>query len=153
MVSHLNWLNALILSLIFSVQVFATEEVKFTKQKIQIGSKKITVEIANTPQQQQRGLMYREKMAADAGMLFIFDQEQPLNFWMKNTYINLSIAYIGKNKKIVDIQDMKATSAIDTQWPTYPSAKPGMYALEMNQGWFTKNHIKIGDLLVLPRSK
>lgn len=153
MVSHLNWLNALILSLIFSVQIFATEEVKFTKQKIQIGSKKITVEIANTPQQQQRGLMYREKMAADAGMLFIFDQEQPLNFWMKNTYINLSIAYIGKNKKIVDIQDMKATSAIDTQWSTYPSAKPGMYALEMNQGWFTKNHIKIGDLLVLPRSK
>ncbi len=153
MVSHLNWLNALILSLIFSVQVFATEEVKFTKQKIQIGSKKITVEIANTPQQQQRGLMYREKMAADAGMLFIFDQEQPLNFWMKNTYINLSIAYIDKNKKIIDIQDMKATSAIDTQWSTYPSAKPGMYALEMNQGWFTKNRIKIGDLLVLPRSK
>lgn len=153
MVSHLNWLNALILSLIFSVQVFATDEVKFTKQKIQIGSKKITVEIANTPQQQQRGLMYREKMAADAGMLFIFDQEQPLNFWMKNTYINLSIAYIDKNKKIIDIQDMKATSAIDTQWSTYPSAKPGMYALEMNQGWFTKNRIKIGDLLVLPRSK
>lgn len=153
MVSHLNWLNALILSLIFSVQVFATEEVKFTTQKIQIGSKKITVEIANTPQQQQRGLMYREKMAADTGMLFIFNQEQPLNFWMKNTYINLSIAYIGKNKKIVDIQDMKATSAIDTQWATYPSAKPGMYALEMNQGWFTKNRIKIGDLLVLPRSK
>lgn len=153
MVLRLNWLSVLIISLLLSFQAFAKDEVKFSKQKIQIGSKKITVEIAKTSQQQEHGLMYREKMAADSGMLFIFDQEQPLNFWMKNTYINLSIAYIGQNKKIVDIQDMKATSAIETNYPTYPSAKPAMYALEMNQGWFAKNHIKIGDLLILPRQK
>lgn len=154
MVSHLNWLNALILSLFLSVHAFATtNKVSFESQKIQIGSKKITVEIASTREQQTQGLMFREKMPQNSGMLFIFDQEQPLNFWMKNTFINLSIAYIGKNKRIIDIIDMKATSAIETNFPSYPSSKPAMYALEMNQGWFTKNRIKIGDLLTLPRSK
>ncbi|AZZ35338.1 hypothetical protein CIK05_00480 [Bdellovibrio sp. qaytius] len=157
MVSHLNWLNVLILSLFLSLQTFATTKtlpkVSFTSQKITIGAKKITVDIAKTHEQQEHGLMYREKMPVDAGMLFIFEQDQPLNFWMKNTYIDLSIAYIGKDKKIIDILDMKATSAMQTDYPTYPSSKPAMYALEMNQGWFTKNHIKIGDLLVLPRSK
>ena len=135
MVSHLNWRNVLILSLIFSFQVFATTpKYKFTKKQIQIGTKKITVEIAKTPEQQAHGLMFREKMPADSGMLFIFENEQPLSFWMKNTYLDLSIAYIGKDKKIIDIIDMKATSSLQTSYPSYPSSKPAMYALEMNQG-------------------
>ncbi|MES2802517.1 MAG: DUF192 domain-containing protein [Bdellovibrionota bacterium] len=152
MVSHLNWRNVLILSLFFSLQIFATtQKVKFTHQKIQIGTKKITVEVAQTREQLEHGLMFREKMPIDAGMLFIFSKEQPLSFWMKNTYLDLSIAYIGKDKKIIDIIDMKATSSVQTDFPAYPSSRPAMYALEMNQGWFTKNRIKIGDLLVLPR--
>lgn len=152
MVSHLNWLNVLILSLLFSFQVFAVTPAKvtFKKEQIQIGAKKITVEIAQSREQQEHGLMFREKMPTDSGMLFIFKDEQPLSFWMKNTYIDLSIAYIGKNKKIIDIIDMKATSSLQTSYPSYPSSKPAMYALEMNQGWFTKNRIKIGDLLRLP---
>lgn len=154
MVSHLNWRNVLILSFFFVSQVFATTpKISFDKKQIQIGTKKITVEIAVTREQHERGLMYREKMGADTGMLFIFDSEQPLSFWMKNTYIDLSIAYIGKDKKIIDIIDMKATSSLQKEFPSYPSSKPAMYALEMNQGWFTKNRIKIGDLLVLPRSQ
>lgn len=156
MVSHLNWLNALILSLFFSTHLSASTssaKVTFTSEKIQIGSKKISVEIAKTRAQLEHGLMFREKMPVNHGMLFIFAEEQPLNFWMKNTYIDLSIAYIGKNKKIIDIIDMKATSAVDTKFDSYPSSKPAMYALEMNQGWFAKNRIKIGDLLTLPRSK
>lgn len=155
MVSRLNWLNVLILSLFFYLPLLSAPAVtvNFEKQKIQIGSKKITVEVAQTREQHEHGLMFREQLPLDSGMLFIFDEEMPLNFWMKNTYIDLSIAYIGKNKKIVDIQDMTATSSMQTQFPSYPSAKPAMYALEMNKGWFVKNHIKIGDLLILPRVK
>lgn len=155
MVSHLNWRNVLILSLIFSFQVFAVTPAKvtFSKQQIQIGAKKITVDVAKTREQQEHGLMFREKMPKDEGMLFIFENEQPLSFWMKNTFIDLSIAYIGKDKKIIDIIDMKATSSLQTSYPSYPSSKPAKYALEMNQGWFTKNRIKIGDLLRLPSSK
>ena len=154
MVSHLNWLNALILSLFFSTPTFAlVPKVTFTKQQIQIGNKKINVDIAESRAQQEHGLMFREKMPKDEGMLFIFADEQPLSFWMKNTYIDLSIAYIGKDKKIIDIIDMKATSSLQTSYPSYPSSKPAMYALEMNKGWYTKNRIKIGDLLRLPSSK
>jgi uncharacterized membrane protein (UPF0127 family) len=81
-------------------------------------------------------------------MLFIFENEQILSFWMKNTFIDLSIAYIDKNKKIVDIQEMKATNQMMVgDLPSYPSAKPAMYALEMNKGWFKKNKIEIGQAL------
>lgn len=156
MVSHLNWLNALIISLFFSAATFAVSPVntiKFEKEKIQIGSKKITVEIAKSRAQHEHGLMFRDHLAADSGMLFIFDEEMPLSFWMKNTYIDLSIAYIGKDKKIVDILDMKSTTSIETNYPSYPSSKPAMYALEMNKGWFAKNQIKVGDLLKLPQTK
>lgn len=158
MVSLLNWRNVLILSLFFTFQVFAgpkdsTPKVKFNKQQIQIGAKKITVEIAKTREQHEYGLMFREKLAADSGMLFIFEEEMPLSFWMKNTYIDLTIAYIGKDKKIIDIIDMKGTSAMQTDFPSYPSSKSAMYALEMNKGWYTKNRIKIGDLLVLPKGQ
>ena len=156
MVSHLNWRNVLILSLFFTFQVFAKApetSPKFEKIQIQLGSKKLTVEVAKTREQHEYGLMNRNKLATDAGMLFVFENEMPLSFWMKNTFIDLSIAYIGKDKKIVDILEMKATSSIQTDFPSYPSSKPALYALEMNKGWYTKNHIKIGDLLVLPKGQ
>lgn len=127
-------------------------EVKFESAQIQIGSKKITVELAETPQQHEKGLMYRETLEKDKGMLFIFDREQTLSFWMKNTYVDLSIAYINEKMKIVDIQEMKATSPLEiSEPPTYPSKKPAMYALEMPKGWFKASNIKVGQTLKLPK--
>ncbi len=127
-------------------------EVKFESAQIQIGSKKITVELAETPQQHEKGLMYRETLEKDKGMLFIFDREQTLSFWMKNTYVDLSIAYINEKMKIVDIQEMKATSPLEiSEPPTYPSKKPAMYALEMSKGWFKASNIKVGQTLKLPK--
>jgi uncharacterized protein len=125
---------------------------KFSKIKISITQGKIKknleVELAETPTQQAYGLMNRTKMPANAGMLFVFDQERILQFWMKNTLIDLDIAYIDKNKKIIDIQQMKAvTSILETNPPTYPSKLPAQYALEMNSGWFKKNKIKEGAQL------
>jgi uncharacterized membrane protein (UPF0127 family) len=125
-------------------------EIKFETSEIQIGSKKITVELAESPLQHEKGLMYRESLEKDKGMLFIFNKEETLSFWMKNTYVDLSIAYINQKMKIVDIQEMKATSPLEVTEPsTYPSKKPAMYALEMPKGWFKASNIKVGQSLKL----
>lgn len=121
------------------------QKVKFKKTFIKIKNIKIDVELAETEEQLEYGLMFRDRLSTNQGMLFIFDQERPLSFWMKNTIIDLSIAYFDKNKKIVDIQEMKATSSLDLQIPSYPSKSPALYALEMNARWFEKNHIKVED--------
>jgi hypothetical protein len=149
MALRLNWLVGL--SLLICTQVFSEEPVKvaFEKEKIKIGSKTIVVEIAKTPDQHQYGLMNRNSLPENSGMLFIFENEQTLNFWMKNTFIDLSIAYINKDKQIIDIQEMKATNQMMVgDLPTYPSLKPALYALEMNTGWFKKNKVKLGQKLV-----
>lgn len=132
-----------------SFAVNSSGEVKFKKSVIELSGKKIKVEIAQTMEQHERGLMFRKILGPDEGMLFVFDYEQPLSFWMKNTLINLSIGYFDKDKRLVDIQEMKATSLMDSNPPSYPSKAPAMYALEMNQGWFSKNKIKLGSVLKL----
>ncbi len=119
-------------------------EFVFKKDKIKLGKKVVEVEIADTAELTARGLMFRESLEKDKGMLFIFDKEGPLSFWMKNTFIDLDIAYFDKNKKLIDIQSMKATSKAQLQFPSYPSRGPAQYALEMNLGWFARNHISKG---------
>ncbi len=148
MALRLSWL--VVLSFLFCSSLPAVEAAKvhFEKQKIKIGSKTINIEIAKSSEQHQYGLMNRGSLPENGGMLFIFENEQILSFWMKNTFIDLSIAYINKNKKIVDIQEMKATNQMMVgDLPSYPSAKPAMYALEMNKAWFKKNKIEIGHSL------
>lgn len=153
MALRLNWLVVTAVSfLLFSSTAWSEQAPKFSKIKVTISQGKIKknleVELAQNPTQQAYGLMNRTKMAANAGMLFVFDQERILQFWMKNTLIDLDIAYIDKNKKIVDIQQMKAvTSILETNPPTYPSKLPAQFALEMNLGWFKKNKIKEGAQL------
>ena len=128
-------------------------QVKFETVEIEVGSKKIQVELAVTPAQHEKGLMYRDGLEKDHGMLFVFPTEQNLSFWMKNTYIDLSIAYVDKNLKIVDIQEMKATTPVETKEPpVYPSKKPAQYALEMTKEWFRKSNIKVGQSLKLPKN-
>ena len=145
MASHLKWLFVLLS--FFTLKSFAAEEqIKFVTKKIQLGKKSIQVEVADTEPQQAQGLMFRKKMDAESGMLFVFSDEQIRSFWMKNTLVDLSIGYFNKEKKLIDIQDMAATSSIMQQsLPVYTSKSPAMYALEMNKGWFKKNKIKIGS--------
>lgn len=139
------WNFIIVTTIASNLWAAGSQKVQFEKVKIKIGSKIIAVEIAKTPDQHQYGLMNRSSLPANEGMLFVFDQEQTLSFWMKNTYIDLAIAYFDKNKKIVDIQEMKATNQMMVgDLPSYPSAKPAMYALEMNKNWFRKNKISIG---------
>ena len=105
----------------------------------------LQVEIADEEAELQRGLMERTALAEDAGMLFVFDQEQPLSFWMKDTLIPLSIAYISAEERIVDIQDMQPLDETP-----HPSAEPAQYALEVNQGFFAEHNIGVGDVVELP---
>ncbi len=136
-----------LLPIFISSTVHASEatEVVFEKKKITIGKIKIDVELAKTNEQQQRGLMYRKSLKENHGMLFIFDREDYRSFWMKNTWIDLSIGYFDKNRILKEVIDMKATSSLEVAPPSYPNRFPAQYALEMTKGWFSKNKIKIGD--------
>ncbi|MBM4306253.1 MAG: DUF192 domain-containing protein [Deltaproteobacteria bacterium] len=107
-----------------------------------IKEKEIRVEVAKTPGERAVGLMDRKHLGKDEGMLFIFEEEGYHSFWMKNTLIPLSIAFIDKEGRIVKITDMKPLTLT-----SHPPPKPVLYALEMNQGWFSKNGIKAGDMV------
>ncbi|MDL2321275.1 DUF192 domain-containing protein [Desulfosarcina sp. OttesenSCG-928-B08] len=99
----------------------------------------IQVEVAITPEDRARGLMHRNVLAEDAGMLFVFEKDQILSFWMKDTQIPLSIAFIAADGRILEIRDMEPESR-----ELILSSAPARYALEMNQGWFEKNGIVPG---------
>lgn len=156
--SRLNWLLALNI-IIFAIPAFSkkTEYPKgpdFEKIKIELSygkrKKTLDVELAENITQRAHGLMYRTSLPKDSGMLFVFEEEQVLNFWMKNTLIDLDIAYFDGTKTVIDIQTMKAvTSVLQTQIPTYPSKKPAQFALEMNSGWFKKNGFKPGTKMLI----
>jgi len=119
----------------------------FSKKQISVDNSKLTVEIADTPEKSAHGLMFRKTMSQDHGMLFIFPDEEPRSFWMKNTFLPLSIGYFSKEKVLIDIQDMEPVKSEMEQPKVYPSAGPAKYALEVNQGWFKKNKIKLGAKL------
>jgi uncharacterized protein len=108
---------------------------------------RVRVEIADNAFERARGLMFRTALAENRGMLFVHEAEQKLSFWMKNTRIPLSIAFIDSEGRIVDIQDMRP---LDDDPPHYVSAKPAQYALEVNQGFFEERGVKVGDRAELP---
>ncbi len=107
-----------------------------------IGEKEIRVEVAQTPEERSHGLMGRKHLGKDEGMLFIFETEDRHGFWMKNTFLPLSIAFIGKDGRIVWITDMKPLT-LDSHVPP----RPILYALEMNKGWFSSHGVKVGDVI------
>ena len=104
-----------------------------------IHGQKLTAEVAADEAQRSQGLMYRRMLPENWGMLFVFPDEMPQSFWMKNTYLPLSIAFIDGRGVIVNIADMKPLTT-----DPHPSARPAKYALEMNRGWFAKRGIKAG---------
>ncbi|MGH2425620.1 MAG: DUF192 domain-containing protein [bacterium] len=105
----------------------------------------LQVEVADTPEARSQGLMSRPRLADNAGMLFIFEELGSWGFWMKNTLIPLSIAFIGDDWVIVDIKDMKvAPSPANGPFNIYESAKPFKYALEVNRGYFRTKGIGAG---------
>ena len=107
----------------------------------------VRVEVADDTEEMARGLMGRTALADDAGMLFVYPEERELSFWMKDTLIPLSIAFMDGEGRIVDIQDMKP---LDDTPPHYNSAEPARYALEVNKGFFDEHGVEVGDEARLP---
>jgi uncharacterized protein len=118
-----------------------SEEPQMDLPRTQLGTgmHRIDAQVAQTPQQMQTGLMWRKSMPAHEGMLFIFPQPSRQCFWMKNTLIPLTAAFVDDTGRIVNLVDMKPQSL-----DSHCSAEPVRYVLEMNQGWFAKKGIKAG---------
>lgn len=125
---------------LFSVFVFEGSLFCQAKKQVSINSNLLTVEIADTKNSRELGLMFRDKLDEGSGMLFIYNSPQILGFWMENTYIPLDLAYIDKNKKIIQIQKMRPKDRTSVV-----SKVPVLYALEVNSGWFSKHNIRVGD--------
>ena len=118
----------------------------------EIRGHRFDIEIAADDASRQRGLMFRDSMPADHGMLFLFDQPGMLNFWMKNTRIPLDILYFDQNYRLVSAQlRVPPCHGAGNDCPTYPSAEPAQYVLELNAGIADKLGIKPGDTLAVTR--
>lgn len=107
------------------------------------GDHRVKVEVVTEPAEQARGLMYRRSLGKDSGMLFIFRQEGPQSFWMKNTLIPLDMIFISKDLVIVDIATMQPCASYPC--PSYTSRQPVLYVLEVNAGYCRSRNISIGD--------
>lgn len=113
--------------------------------KLSVGMHRIDAQVAQTADQRQTGLMHRKEMPQHEGMIFVFDQPAQQCFWMKNTLLPLSAAFIADDGTIVNIEEMKPL-VLDS----HCSARPVRYVLEMNKGWFAKKGIKAGGKLQGP---
>ena len=109
----------------------------------------IQAEVAATDAQRQQGLMFREKLAPNSGMVFLFDQPAQVCMWMKNTLLPLSVAFIDERGKILNIEDMQPQTT-----NSHCATGPATYALEMNKGWFAQKNIKPGTVIAgLPKAR
>lgn len=102
----------------------------------------IQAEVAQSPQERATGMMFRTEMPTNAGMLFVFEYPGPHCFWMSNTLLPLSIAFLADDGTVVNVDEMQPRSTMN-----HCAAQPVRYALEMNQGWFAKRGIKAGSRL------
>jgi len=135
-----------LIALIFATPSAAQEpQTDLRRTVIQAGMFQIDAQIASNPQQRQIGLMFRKDMPAHEGMLFVFEEPQKQCFWMKNTLLPLSAAFVDDEGAIVNLVDMQPQTT-----DSHCSDKPVRYVLEMNQGWFAKKKIGKGFLLKSP---
>jgi uncharacterized protein len=122
-----------------------TPQLNLPHVKLGAGIHQIDAQVAQTQEQQSTGLMFRREMPQHEGMLFVFNQPSKLCFWMKNTLLPLTAAFVADDGTIVTLADMKPQTT-----ESHCTAKPVRYVLEMNQGWFTKRGIKVGSKLTGP---
>ncbi len=141
-----RWMRPALAALVLAVQVLPVVAQRDAEQPqrlqaIQLGAgmHNIRAELAQTPDQRQKGLMYRRDLASHEGMLFVFEQATPQCFWMRNTPTPLTIAFVADDGAIVNLADMQPFDE-----SSHCSTQPVRYVLEMHQGWFAKRGIKAG---------
>jgi uncharacterized membrane protein (UPF0127 family) len=138
-------LVVVLLTFISSLSLAQQAEIVFPQITVQVEQKVYALEYANTFDLRAQGLMHREEMCNTCGMLFNFKQARHAGMWMKNTLIPLDVAFIRPDGKITDIKAMQPHDLSTTG-----SSEPVLYAWEMNQGWFAKNGIQVGDTVQIP---
>lgn len=121
---------------------------KLKQVDMMIGGAKVTLEVADDPDSRRQGLMFRDSLLQDHGMLFVFPYEAIYPFWMKNTRIPLSIAFVNSRGEIVGISQMQPLDTTTMHMPL----RPFIYAIEMEQSWFGAHGVKKGDTLNIPLS-
>ena len=136
-----SWLLSLVILVFFNGEVTASKV-------INIDNFLSKMEIANNYSKRKKGLMYRDNIEKDFGMLFVWDEEEIQCMWMKNTSIPLSVAFIKKEGEILDIFDLYPFSTLSVC-----STDKVKYALEVNRGWFEEKAINRGDTLISPQIK
>ncbi len=114
-------------------------QLQLPRTKLNAGMHMLDVQLAQTPEQRQTGLMWRKDMPQHEGMLFVFEQATTQCFWMRNTLIPLSAAFLSDDGTIVNIAEMKPQSD-----DSHCSEKPVRFVLEMNAGWFAKRQLRAG---------
>lgn len=139
----LRWLRCgqLLIAIGMSVLASSAQEAQMNlpRTKLSAGMYMLDVQLAQTPQERQIGLMFRKDMPQHEGMLFVFEQPATQCFWMRNTLIPLTAAFVADDGTIVNLADMKPLSD-----ESHCSTKPVRFVLEMNQGWFAKRNIQAG---------
>ena len=123
-------------SLLASAQTTPSPQMLLPRTQLRAGMHLLDVQLAQTPQERQIGLMFRKDMPQHEGMLFVFEQPSTQCFWMRNTLIALTAAFVADDGTIVNLADMKPQTD-----DSHCSLKPVRYVLEMNQGWFARRSI------------
>jgi uncharacterized membrane protein (UPF0127 family) len=138
---------AVLIGIIFTFFANPTWSCPFELPTLRVAVKghDLTIELATTPETRSCGLSLRDCLPADRGMLFVYAEPEILAFWMKNTRMPLSIAFIDTAGRIVSIQKMNPFPITTV----YESPVPALYALEVNQGWFEENGVGVGDVVEL----
>lgn len=138
-------LSCLLLTLTGPAWSQETPQLNLPRVTLTAGMHLIHAQVAATHQQRAVGLMFRKEMPAGEGMLFVFEQPSSQCFWMKNTLLPLTAAFVADDGTIVNLADMQPQTE-----KTHCSTKPVRFVLEMNQGWFAKRGIKAGSKLAGP---
>jgi uncharacterized membrane protein (UPF0127 family) len=132
-------------TLLASAQAQPTPQMQLPRTTLNAGMHLLQVQLATTPEQRAIGLMHRREMPANEGMLFVFEQPAGQCFWMKNTLLPLTAAFVADDGTIVNLADMQPQTT-----HSHCSAKPVRFVLEMHQGWFAKRGIQAGFKLTGP---